>query len=147
MLAAGGSHSLSVMTRRFSVLLVEDDDPLRSCLSELISAWGWSVYPTASGPEAIELARQIQIDFSLLDLHLPGMTGIEVLRQIRREVRPLPSIMMSGQASPEEAHAALSAGVFQFLRKPLDLDNLREAMQTLIRHHFEAPPGSPPPRR
>lgn len=129
------------MPRRFSVLLVEDDDPLRRSLADLLAARGWAVHPTASGSEAIDLARHEQVDFSLLDYHLPGMSGLEVIRTIRAEVRPIPTIMMSGQASPEETHAALDAGVFQFLRKPLDLKNLRQAMDLLIRHHFDASRG------
>jgi len=129
------------MTRRFSVLLVEDDDPLRGCLQELLAAEGWSVYATDRGPEAVELARVYCPDASLLDWHLPGMSGLDVLRAITREVRPLPSIMMSGQATREEASLALAEGVFRFLRKPLDLDHLRGSMQLLIRHHYGPPPG------
>ena len=129
------------MPRRFSVLLVEDDDPLRRCLQELLAAEGWSVHATGTGPEAVELAKVYQPDFSLLDWHLPGMSGLEVLRVITRELRPLPSIMMSGQASREEASLALAEGVFRFLRKPLDLDHLRGSMQLLIRHHFGPTPG------
>jgi DNA-binding response OmpR family regulator len=130
------------MVRSFSVLLVEDDDPLRRSLADVLAAQGWSVYPTGSGREAVELARLHPLDFSLLDLHLPGMSGLDVLRTIRNEVRPLPSIMMSGQASQEEAMAALNQGVFRFLRKPFDLHHLRQAMDLLIHHHFGSP-GSP----
>jgi CheY-like chemotaxis protein len=124
------------MARPFTVLLVEDDDPLRRCLQELLAAEGWLVHATGTGPEAIELAKIHLPDFSLLDWHLPGMSGLEVLRAISREVRPLPSIMMSGQATPAEASLARAAGVFQFLRKPLDLQSLRGSMHLLIRHHF-----------
>lgn len=129
------------MHRRFSVLLVEDDDPLRRCLKELLAAEGWHVHATGTGHEAVQLARVHRLDCSLLDWHLPGMSGLDVLRVITREVRPLPSIMMSGQASHEEASLALAAGVFRFLRKPLDLDNLRGSMAQLIRHHFGPTPG------
>ncbi len=129
------------MARRFSVLLVEDDDPLRRCLAEVIAEQGWAVYPTGSGQEAVALARQHPLDFSLLDLHLPGMSGLDVLRAIAREVRPLPSIMMSGQASQEETRQALMQGVFQFLHKPIDLVHLRRSMESLIQHHYGTPPG------
>jgi len=124
------------MTRLFSVLLVEDDDPLRRCLAELLRARGWSVHTAASGTEAVQLARLHIPDFSLLDLHLPGMSGLEVLRTIYTEIHPIPSIMMSGQASAAEASAAIDQGVFRFLQKPLDLDHLRRSMDQLIQHHF-----------
>jgi hypothetical protein len=60
------------MARHFSVLLVEDDDPLRSSLNELLQGWGWSVHATALGGEALELARRVPLDFSILDMHLRG---------------------------------------------------------------------------
>lgn len=127
------------MPRPFTVLLVEDDDPLRSSLVDVLSSQGWEVYAVAAGGEALNLARRVRLDFSILDLHLPGMSGLEVLRRIAMEVRPLPAIMMSGQATAEETHAALRQGVFEFLRKPLDLAQLRFSMDQLIRQHFRSP--------
>ncbi|MEM7201878.1 MAG: response regulator [Planctomycetota bacterium] len=126
------------MPRRFSVLLAEDDDPLRRCLAELLVEQGWSVHAAGSGIEAVELARQHQPDFSLLDLHLPGLSGLEVLRLLSSEGRTLPSIMMSGEASTAETRLAMRRGVFRFLHKPLDLIHLRQSMDLLIQHHFGA---------
>lgn len=123
------------MSQGFRVLLVEDDDPLRGCLDEFLASQGCDVAATAFGAEAIRLARSQSFDFSILDFHLPGMTGLEVLRAIQ-SFRPMPSIMMSGMASLEEAAAAQRAGVFTFLRKPLDLAQLRNTLDQLVRHHF-----------
>lgn len=124
----------------FRVLLVEDDDPLRGCLDELLASQGCHVAATAFGAEAISLARRRPFDFSILDFHLPGMTGLEVLMAIHA-FHPLPSIMMSGLASQEEAAAARAAGVFTFLRKPLDLAELRRTMDQLVLHHFGGSSG------
>ncbi len=137
------------MSRSFSVLLVEDDDPLRSVLTDLLSQWGWTVHDTGLGQEAVAIARRIPLDFSILDMHLPGMTGVDVLLRIAQETRPLPSIFMSGQATPEEANAALRAGAFTLLRKPLDLAGLRTTVHLLIQRHFGTAgfgpvPGLPP---
>lgn len=129
------------MARSFSVLLAEDDDPLRACLADLLAAEGWSVHPTARGSEAVELARRVPVDFSILDLHLEGMTGLDVLRALAREGRTLPSIMMSGQATESEAREARRHGVFTFLYKPLDLQELRASVDGLIRHHFGGGPA------
>ena len=82
------------------------------------------------------MARNLRVDFSILDLHLRGMTGIQVLETFARLGRPLPSIMMSGQASQEETAAAMSAGAFTFLRKPLDLKHLLSTVDLLIRQRF-----------
>ncbi|MGE3171596.1 MAG: response regulator [Planctomycetota bacterium] len=136
----------------FRVLLVEDDDSLRVCLGEFLADHGWQVEAAARGCEAIELARTTRFDFSILDFHLPdGTTGLEVFRRIC-QVRPLPAILMSGAADREETTQALRAGVFTFLRKPLDLVRLRHSVQLLIQHHFGGPlllgdwPATPAPR-
>ena len=131
------------MPRRYSVLLVEDDDPLRRVLRELLHRRGWDVHATGVGQQAIELAGRVQLDFSILDMHLPGTTGVEVFLQIADLIGPLPSIMMSGAASVEEKRDALDLGVFSFLQKPLDLDSLRATLDQLIRHHFGPYPGGP----
>jgi DNA-binding NtrC family response regulator len=140
------------MSQSFRVLLVEDDDSLRSCLGELLAAQGWEVGATAFATEALMMARRQRYDFSLMDFHLPGMTGLELFQQLA-SVRPLPAILMSGLANAEEAAAAQHAGFFTFLRKPLDLARLRHSLEQLIQTHFGGPliplrvlakPGHPP---
>jgi two-component system response regulator AtoC len=131
------------MPAGFRVLLVEDDDPLRKCLDEVLAAAGYDVSATAFGIEAIQLARTRPFDFSILDFHLPGMNGLEVLKAISA-FRPMPSIMMSGLASQEEAALARQAGAFTFLRKPLDLAVLRSTVNQLIQLHFRPRPGQNP---
>ncbi len=132
------------MPRNLSVLLVEDDDPLRNVLGELLRQWGCVVYSTAQGQQAIDFVRKQTIDFSILDMHLPGTTGIDVFRQIKVEMGGiLPSILISGEATPEDAKRALDLGMFRFLKKPLDMHNLRQCFDLLIAHHFGSPPDGP----
>jgi DNA-binding NtrC family response regulator len=137
------------MVQSFRVLLVEDDDSLRCCLAEFLSAHGWDVSATAVATEALVLARRQRFDFSLMDFHLPGMTGLELFQRLV-SLRPLPAILMSGLANADEALAAQHAGFFTFLRKPLDLNRLRHSIDALIQTHFggpvalRAPTGRPP---
>lgn len=130
------------MSQSFRVLLVEDDDSLRVCLDDFLASQGWTVHATAFGNEAIQLAQRQRFDFTILDFHLPGTTGLEVFRALTA-VRPLPAILMSGLATPDDALAATRAGIFTFLRKPLDLARLRQSVQLLIEQHFGGPLGSP----
>jgi CheY-like chemotaxis protein len=131
------------MSQSFRVLLVEDDDSLRLCLNEFLAGHGWSVAATASGNEALAMARQQRFDFSILDFHLPGTNGLELFRQLAA-IRPLPAILMSGLATLEDTAAARRAGFFTFLRKPLELERLRQSVQRLIQHHFGGPLARPP---
>lgn len=126
------------MPQSFRVLLVEDDDSLRCCLGEFLASHGWDVAATACGQEAMVLAQRQRFDFSILDFHLPGTTGPDLFRQLVA-IRPLPAILMSGLATREEAAAARHAGFFIFLRKPLELERLRQSVQLLIRTHFGGP--------
>lgn len=126
------------MAQSFRVLLVEDDDSLRSCLGEFLASQGWEVGATGHAIEALRMLQQRRFDFSLLDFHLPGMTGLELFQQML-SLRPLPAILMSGLASAEEAAAARHAGFFSFLRKPLDLGRLRHSLDQLIQTHFGGP--------
>ncbi|MCB9878731.1 MAG: response regulator [Planctomycetes bacterium] len=126
------------MPQSFRILLVEDDDSLRACLGEYLTSQGWSVTATAFATEALRLAERQRFDFSLLDFHLPETTGLELFQQLAA-LRPLPAILMSGLASAHEAAAAREAGFFAFLRKPLELERLRQSLQNLIHSHFGGP--------
>mgnify|MGYP001205312224 CR=1 FL=1 len=134
------------MLQSFRVLLVEDDDSLRSCLAEFLGSHGWEIGATAYGSDAMAMARRQRFDFTILDFHLPEMTGLELFQQLAA-IRPLPAILMSGLASAEEAAAARHAGFFTFLRKPLELDRLRQSVQQLIQAHFGGPVALPPARQ
>jgi CheY-like chemotaxis protein len=143
--ARPGGPSRRTPMQNYRVLLVEDDDSLRVCLGEFLAGQGWQVAAVGDGTEALRLARSQTFDFSILDFHLPdGTTGLEVFRQIRA-IRPLPAILMSGAANRDDAKQALQAGVFTFLRKPLELEHLRQSVQKLIHHHFGPPPSWPNP--
>lgn len=133
------------MPQSFRVLLVEDDDSLRSCLGEFLASHGWEVGATAFGADAMAMAQRHRFDFTILDFHLPGMTGLELFQRLAA-IRPLPAILMSGLASAEEAAAARHAGFFTFLRKPLELDRLRQSVQQLIQTHFGGPVAMHQPR-
>lgn len=126
------------MAQSFRILLVEDDDSLRTCLGEFLQSQGWGVSSTAFAGEAVQMAQQQRFDFGLLDYHLPETTGPELLQQLLA-LRPLPSILISGLASTAEVAAARQAGFFSFLRKPLELAQLRQSLERLIHSHFGGP--------
>jgi DNA-binding response OmpR family regulator len=133
-----------LMTKPLNVLLVEDHDPLRQILSELLAERGFRIFSTERGDQALNMAREVQPDLGLLDMHLPGTTGLEVLLTIRREIGPMPAIMMSGAATKSEKEAARLAGVFEFLHKPIGFDHLNHTLDQLLHTHFDYPLGQPP---
>ena len=132
------------MSTNYSVLLVEDDDPLRAVLVDLLRQWGCNVHSADAGAKAIQIARRHQIDISILDMHLPDTTGVEIFRTLRQEIgRTPPAILMSGEATPFEAQRALELGILRFLRKPLDLGTLRSTFDSIVAEHLPRQPRTP----
>lgn len=132
------------MSKPLNILLVEDHDPLRQILTEMLSERGFRIFSTERAEHALEMALAVQPDLGLLDMHVPGSNGLDILLSIRREIGPMPAIMMSGEATSKEEEAALQAGVFKFLRKPIGFEHLHHTLDLLIQTHFDCPPDQPP---
>ena len=109
------------------VLLADDDREVRSGVAELLTPLGLEFLHAESGPEAIEILRveHLRLDLIVLDMHMPGYGGLEVLNRLRDELGLLPTICCSGEATDELATRALEAGARAFFRKPLQPIALR----------------------
>ncbi|HEV8633623.1 MAG TPA: response regulator [Chloroflexota bacterium] len=108
------------------VLVVDDEPSLRQLLSEvLVADLGVRVAAAADGCEALELARAEPPDLVLLDLRLPGVDGIDVLRQLRTDpaTRSVPVIVVTAADAGHVEHA-VAAGADDWIAKPFDLDDL-----------------------
>ena len=108
--------------RDFLLLLVEDEEKVCNVVSFLLRQHGFRVSIAYSGEQALELVGKIHFDMMLLDIGLPGITGIEVLKKLRQcySMAELPIIMLSGKASSEEIVDALDLGANDFVPKPID---------------------------
>lgn len=118
-------------TGRFSVLLAEDDLISRIFLCEAIKACGGSAFACATGTEALAAARTGRWDLLILDHHLPGMNGDQVLRTLRADpgagTRPVPAIATT--AAPDTSLAALVAvGFAEVIAKPLTIATMNAAL-------------------
>ena len=117
-----------------SVLIVDDDPAIRAALTQALQRGGFVVEAAAGGREA--LVRLTRASFSLVvtDLKMPDVTGLEVLRAVRRLGVPVPVIVMTADGSVENAVEAMQAGACDYLLKPFALESLetsvRKALQT-----------------
>lgn len=118
--------------RRAVVLVVEDDSALREFLCTAL-ADEFEVECAVSGEEAIELAQRTRPDVVLLDVMLPGVNGLDVVRRIRsdRALSGIPVLVMTA-FSEIEAGEAEAAGANRFLAKPFDLHELKAAVKDLL---------------
>jgi DNA-binding NtrC family response regulator len=112
------------MTGRPAVLLVDDDAPFRQVLCGELSRLGFAVEAAASGEEALRRVRDAEPQVVLLDLRLPGMGGLEVLKAIRAAHASIDVIMLTGHGSIDTAIEAVRMGAFDYVPKPCPLDDL-----------------------
>jgi DNA-binding NtrC family response regulator len=111
-----------------SVLFVEDEPRLREILSTAITSWGFAVATARSGEEAVKLMNEQPRDIALLDLNLPGMSGIEFFEQIRQRWPGTAVVILTGFGDLQAAKAAIRLDVVDFLTKPCRLDDLETAL-------------------
>ncbi len=108
----------------FSVMLVDDEVEFLETLMKRMKKRNVNVTGVKSGEEALEFLAGNPIDVTVLDVKLPGMGGIETLRQIKRMYPLMEVIMLTGHANVEVAVEGMEIGAFDYLMKPMDIDEL-----------------------
>jgi UDP-3-O-acyl N-acetylglucosamine deacetylase len=106
------------------VLIVDDEERVVQSIAGVLEDEGFRVATARSGEEAIEIFQQEGPDITLLDIWMPGMDGIEVLRRLKWMAPECQVIMISGHATISTAMTAVKLGAFDFIEKPLSLDLL-----------------------
>jgi CheY-like chemotaxis protein len=112
------------------VLLVEDDNRSREVLSRLIKCLGYEVLEASTGREAIDRASSLNPGLILMDLTLPGMSGVEATAHLKANpsTRDIPVVISTGWIIGESPKRALDAGAAEILYKPYDLATLRNVL-------------------
>jgi DNA-binding NtrC family response regulator len=118
-------------TTPFSVLVVDDEDALREVLSLRIADWGFDVRTAADVSEGERELDRRRPDLVLCDVVMPGESGLELLKRIKRNDERLPVVMMTAHGDVDGAVDAMKAGASDFLTKPLDYIVLRALIETL----------------
>jgi two-component system OmpR family response regulator len=108
------------------VLLVDDEKDFTDTLSERLQMRDLEVYTASSGPEAIELAGQHRFDTVILDLQMPGMDGIETLKNLLAADADLQVIVLTGHGTISKSVEAMKVGAKEFFEKPIDIQVLSE---------------------
>jgi DNA-binding NtrC family response regulator len=117
------------MSERARKILIVDDEPAqRRLLSGFVESLGFQTEEAASAEAALELIRRRPPDMILLDVRLPGMSGIEALGEIRNLAGKLPVLLITGYADLRQAVSAMKGGADDYLSKPIDLDELAAAI-------------------
>ncbi len=118
-----------------AVLLVDDEVETRDLLVDALARRGFAPEAVASGGEALERLRDSEFDAIVTDVRLDGMSGIELCQRVC-ETRPdLPAIVMTGHADMDVAIAAIRAGAYDFISKPISIEALSLAVARAVHHH------------
>lgn len=118
------------------ILVVDDEIEACDILKEFLTLKGYEVYTAHDGPTAITKAREVSPRIVLLDIRMPGMGGIEVLKEIKKMDPSIGVIMATAVADHDVAIKALELGAYDYITKPLDLDYLDTVILALKINYF-----------
>ncbi|PYN43208.1 MAG: hypothetical protein DME00_27430 [Candidatus Rokuibacteriota bacterium] len=110
------------------ILVVDDEAPVREVLTEYFTTEGYAVEGAGSGAEALTVVRGGRADLVLLDVRMPGLDGVQVLRKIREINGDVPVIMVTANEDVSLAKETLKLGAFDYVAKPFDFDYLDRAV-------------------
>jgi DNA-binding response OmpR family regulator len=115
------------------VLVVDDDPAITSVLKRGLSYSGFAVDTASSGTEGLELARDRPPDVAVLDIMLPGMDGLELLRRLRAADSQLPILFLTGRDAPSDQVQGLEQGADDYVTKPFTFEVLAARVRALLR--------------
>ena len=114
------------------VAIVDDEEPVRKALRRLLRASGLQADAYPGGSEFLQAATQRPPDCVVLDLHMAGMSGLQVLRKLQAAPRRSPVVIITAHDEPEAREQCLAAGAAAYLRKPLDERLLLNAISAAL---------------
>jgi two-component system KDP operon response regulator KdpE len=117
-----------------NILVVDDEPQIRRVLRSTLSFRGYTILEASNGEDALELASKHKPDLVLLDVNLPGMSGIETCRELRRS-SDAPIIMLTVRSAERDKVIALDAGADDYVTKPFGIEELLARIRASLRRH------------
>jgi excisionase family DNA binding protein len=119
-------------TDRVAILVVDDEDVTRQFIASALQMGQRQIVTAASGEEAVELAKQGDFDLALLDLVMPGISGVETFRQLHAVKPDLPVVIVTGYPDSDQVAKALEIGPFTLINKPIDVSHLQKVVGLMV---------------
>ena len=117
------------------ILVVDDELFVRELLLEFLGKQGFEVHLAESGEKALEVAKSVPVQIALIDLKMPGMDGIQTLKELRKISPEILAIIMTGYPTIESAVEALRSGACDYVIKPFKLNELRASIDKAMKEH------------
>src|SRR5580693_6901637 len=119
-------------TNQQRILIVEDEDNARKGYEALLRKWNWEILGVGSGEDALAKFQEFQPSLILADVELPGMNGLDLLKQLGDEILRIPVIIITGRGSDERVVQAIDAGAYWYIEKPLKPPVLRALLERAL---------------
>jgi len=116
--------------RKF-ILVIDDEEDIRSMLESFFETLGYRTAAAADLNQTVFLLNREKPDIVFLDIVLPGVNGIEILKMLKKIQPDLIVVMMSGFATEPKARAALDLGAYDYLKKPFDMNHVKEMLDRI----------------
>lgn len=123
--------------RKLRVLLVDDEEEFVETLADRLNMRDIEASTARNGEEALDAVKENEPDVMVLDLKMPGIDGIEVLRRARNAYPKVEVIILTGHGSEKDEGAARSLGAFDYIKKPVDLDKLVPRIQKAFKRKMK----------
>jgi len=120
------------MINNANILLIDDDKDIRKTLIELFKRESVIIFQAGTGKEALEIAAREEISLALIDLKLPDMSGLDILKKLKKSSPEIECIIVTGYASQETAIQAINAGVFSYFEKPYDVIQFKHSIHQAL---------------
>ncbi|MGN1387951.1 MAG: response regulator [Bacillus sp. (in: firmicutes)] len=114
------------------ILIVDDQFGIRILLNEVLQKEGYTTFQAANGPQALGIAKEHELDLVLLDMKIPGMDGIEILRRLKEYDKDISVIIMTAYGELDMIQQAKDLGALTHFSKPFDIDDIRSIVKKYI---------------
>jgi DNA-binding NtrC family response regulator len=118
----------------YNILVIDDEAAQRDVLTGYLKKKGYKIFSASSGKEGVEIAGKDPVDIILSDFKMPGLSGLEVLEQVKKINPEISFVIVTAYGTVENAVKAMHLGAFDYISKPVDLDELDLMIERIIEH-------------
>jgi len=122
------------MMAKLNILLVDDEEEFITTLAERLEMRNLPSQWALNGDQALQMVAAFPPDVMILDLKMPGIDGMEVLKRVKKECPQIEVIILTGHGAEKDEDEARNLGAFEYLKKPVDIDELTQHIRNAYQH-------------